>query len=102
MVVNCVAYVDGRRLRDISIEEISDVLKQERSFVWLGLHEPREKLMKQVQEEFRLHDLAVEDAHRAHQRPKFEIYGDCVFVVLHTAQLIDKDVHFGETHLSHN
>ena len=99
MVINCVAYVHGRRLRDISIEEIGEVLRQEGSFVWLGLHEPREKLMKQVQEEFRLHDLAVEDAHRAHQRPKFEVYGDCIFVVLHTAQLIDHDVHFGETHL---
>jgi magnesium transporter len=98
-VVNCVAYSEGQRLGDIGIEDISEVLKRKDSFVWLGLHEPGEKLMKQVQEEFQLHDLAVEDAHRAHQRPKFEIYGDCVFVVLHTAQLIDKDVHFGETHL---
>jgi magnesium transporter len=99
MVVNCAAYAGGRRLRDIRIDEIGDALKEEGSFVWIGLLEPDEKLMKQVQHEFKLHDLAVEDAHRAHQRPKVEAYGDCLFVALHTAQLIGGDVHFGETHL---
>ncbi len=99
MIVNCAVYAGGRRLRDIRIDEISDALEEQDTFVWLGLHEPDEKLMKQVQEEFSLHDLAAEDAHRAHQRPKLEVYGDSLFVALHTAQLIDADVHFGETHL---
>ena len=99
MIVNCVAYANGRRLRDIEIEEISEVLQQPDTFVWLGLLEPSEELMKEVQEEFRLHDLAVEDAHRAHQRPKLEIYGDCLFVVLHTVQVLGSRAHFGETHL---
>lgn len=99
MIVNCVAYANGRRLRDIDIEEISEVLEQPDTFIWLGLLEPSEELMKEVQEEFGLHDLAAEDAHRAHQRPKFEVYGDCLFVVLHTGQLAGGKVHFGETHV---
>lgn len=98
-VVHCVAYRDGHRVRDITIEDISEALKEDGVFVWLGLHEPNEPLMKKVQQEFGLHDLAVEDAHRAHQRPKLETYGDSLFVALHTAQMIDSEVHFGETHL---
>lgn len=98
-VVHCVAYRDGYRVREITIEDISEALEEDGVFVWLGLHEPDEPLMKEVQQEFGLHDLAVEDAHRAHQRPKLEIYGDSLFVALHTAQMIDGEVHFGETHL---
>lgn len=55
--------------------------------MWIGLYEPNEALLRQVQEEFGLHDLAIEDAHRAHQRPKLEEYGESLFVVLHTVQL---------------
>ncbi len=99
MIVNCAAYCEGRRVRDIPISEISETLSRPDTFVWLGLHEPDEKLIKQVQEEFGLHDLAVEDAHRAHQRPKLETYGDSLFVVLHTAQLREGQIHFGETHI---
>ncbi len=99
MVVNSVAYKDGKRVGEISVDQISETLEQPGTFVWLGLHEPSEKLLKQVQEEFNLHDLAVEDAHVAHQRPKLETYGDSLFVVLHTAQLWDGAIHFGETHL---
>ncbi len=97
MVVNCVAYSEGRRIGDIPVSEISETLARADTCVWVGLHEPDEKLMKQVQDEFGLHDLAVEDAHRAHQRPKLETYGDSVFVALHTAQLWEGDVHLGET-----
>lgn len=99
MVVNCVAYTKGRRMCDISVEEISDILEQEAAFVWLGLFEPDEELLKKVQQEFGLHDLAVEDAHRAHQRPKLERYGDSLFIVLHTAQMAGEEIDFGETHV---
>lgn len=98
-VVHCVAYRDGRSTHDIAVEDISEILKQDGTFVWLGLHEPDESIMKKVQYEFGLHDLAVEDAHRAHQRPKLEAYGDSLFVVLHTAQAANGKVHFGETHI---
>jgi len=99
-VVNCVAYDSGgKRIRDITVEEISDVLELDDTFVWIGLHEPSEELLRKIQEEFLLHDLAVEDAHSAHQRPKLEVYGDSLFIVLKTAQFLNGALHFGETHL---
>jgi magnesium transporter len=100
-VVNCAAYVAGRRIADVDVQDISEVLKHEEGFVWIGLHEPSEELLRQVQLEFGLHDLAVEDAHRAHQRPKIERYGDSLFVVLRTVQQREEheDIHFGETHI---
>jgi magnesium transporter len=100
MVVNCVAYsADGRTRRDISIDEISDALAEPEGFVWVGLHEPNAGLLEKLQEEFDLHDLAVEDAHHAHQRPKIEAYGDSLFIAVHTAQLISGCIQFGETHV---
>lgn len=100
MVVNCVAYgKDGVRLPDITLDQISDVLEMPESFVWVGLHEPDEALLEKLQEEFNLHDLAIEDAHHAHQRPKIEVYGDSLFVVLHTAQEVACRIAFGETHI---
>jgi magnesium transporter len=99
-IVNCAAYTDGRRVADVAIQDISEVLKQADRFVWIGLHEPDGDLLKQVQAEFGLHDLAVEDALRAHQRPKLELYGDSLFIVLRTAQLNReaRRIDFGETH----
>ena len=84
----------------LKINEISKVLQQKDQFVWIGLHEPDGDLLIQAQQQFGLHDLAVEDAHRAHQRPKIETYGHTLFIVLRTAQLSGKDsrVVFGETH----
>lgn len=100
MVVNCAAYDrDGRRLPEITLDQISDVLEQPDTFVWVGVHEPDEALLGKLQEEFGLHDLAVEDAHHAHQRPKIEAYGDSLFVVLHTAQEVRCNIAFGETHI---
>lgn len=99
-VVNCAAYSrDGVR-RDISLDAISDVLAvDDGSFVWVGLYEPSEEILDKLQEEFGLHDLAVEDAHHAHQRPKVEAYGNSLFIAIHTAQTVDSHIRFGETHL---
>ena len=99
-VVNCAAYGrDGVR-RDLSLDAISDVLAvDDGSFVWVGLYEPGEDVLDKLQEEFGLHDLAVEDAHNAHQRPKIEAYGNSLFIAIHTAQTIDSHIRFGETHL---
>src|SRR6201991_5367706 len=100
MVVNCVAYRNnGERIGDISIDAISDVLKEPDPFVWVGLHEPDEKLLLKLQEEFDLHDLAIEDAQQAHQRTKIEAYGDSLFIVVQTAQLVGGHIAFGETHI---
>jgi magnesium transporter len=99
-VVNCAAYSDGRRVANISIEAISDHLAKPNGFVWIGLYEPSEDLLRQIQEEFNLHDLAVEDAHRAHQRPKLEAYGDTLFIVVRPAEIEhgSRRIDFGETH----
>jgi len=99
MIVGCVAYADGRKLRDVDLESIPKVLEEGAQFIWLGLHEPDEELLRKVQKVFGLHDLAVEDAHRAHQRPKTEEYGDQLFVVLRTAHLVGEKTEFGETHV---
>lgn len=100
MVVNCVAYRNnGTRLRDIGVDDISEILKEPDTFVWVGLHEPDDSLLLKLQEEFDLHDLAVEDAQQAHQRTKIETYGDSLFIVVQTAQLISGHIAFGETHI---
>jgi magnesium transporter len=100
MVVNCVAYrTNGTRLREITIDDISEILKEPDTFVWVGLHEPDDSLLVKLQEEFCLHDLAVEDAQQAHQRTKVETYGDSLFIVVQTAQLISGHIAFGETHI---
>jgi len=100
MVVNCIAYrKDGRRIGDVTLEAISDVLAEPDTFVWVGLHEPDEELLLKLQQEFGLHDLAIEDAHTAHQRTKIETYGDSLFVVVQTAQLVEGQLALGETHI---
>ena len=98
-VVNCATYSRGCRTANIELDKVHEVLKESNQFVWIGLHEPSEEILEKVQKEFGLHELAVEDARNAHQRPKIELYGDSVFIVLRTAQM-NKEHHteFGETH----
>ncbi|HET7237904.1 MAG TPA: magnesium/cobalt transporter CorA [Terrimicrobiaceae bacterium] len=100
-VIDSAAYAQGVRVADVEIADISEQLKHEDRFVWVGLYEPEEKLLREIQEEFGLHDLAIEDAHSAHQRPKLEQYDNCLFVVLRTAHLAGEPQHveFGETHV---
>ncbi len=86
MVINCVAYKAGKRLTDVTIEDISEVVKEPDTFIWLGLWQPEDAFMRKIQEEFSLHNLAIEDALCAHQRPKIETYGDSLFIVVKTAQ----------------
>ncbi|WP_101925984.1 MULTISPECIES: magnesium and cobalt transport protein CorA [Luteimonas] len=98
-VVNCAVYgPEGKR--DILLDDISDVLAvDDGSFVWIGLFEPAADVLAQLQGEFCLHDLAIEDAGKAHQRPKIEAYGDSLFIVANTAQAIDERIAYGETHI---
>ncbi|MGV3586498.1 MAG: magnesium/cobalt transporter CorA [Adhaeribacter sp.] len=99
-VINCAAYTNGHRIANLKINDIGKILQQTDKFVWIGLNEPDEALLAEAQQEFGLHDLAIEDAHRAHQRPKIETYGDTFFIVLRTAQLQEgqREIAFGETH----
>lgn len=99
MLRSCVAYRLGQRIGEIELEDISEVVKQDDSFIWVALQEPDEPLLLKMQEEFDLHELAIEDARSAHQRPKLEQYGNSLFIVLKTAMLTDDHVALGETHM---
>ena len=96
MLVNCVAYSDGRKLSDISVADISEYLKQPGCFVWVALKDPSSEELAAIQEEFGLHDLAVEDAHHGHQRPKLEEYGSSLFIAMHTIEQNGGDLRAGE------
>jgi magnesium transporter len=99
-VIACAGYAGGRRVADIPIADVSETLAETDQFVWIGLFEPSEKVLREVQAEFGLHDLAVEDALSAHQRPKLEQYDQSLFVVLRTAHVTaEKRLEFGETHV---
>jgi magnesium transporter len=98
-IINCAAYAEGVRVGDVPIEDIGRALGHAHQFVWLGLYEPDEDLLRRVQRQFHLHDLAIEDAYTAHQRPKLEVYEDSLFVVLRTAQRNGGRLEFGETHV---
>jgi magnesium transporter len=96
MLINCAAYENGRKLADIARNEISEYLKRPGCFVWVALYEPELGELEAMQEEFDLHELAVEDAQTGHQRPKIEEYGDSLFVALHTVELEGKELRVGE------
>ena len=96
MLINCVAYQEGKKLSDIPVEDISEYLKLPETFVWVALRDPDQGEIATMQEEFKLHELAVEDAARGHQRPKMEEYGDCVFMTLHIMELNGDEVSAGE------
>jgi magnesium transporter len=98
-VVAAGVYVDGRRVANIAIDEASRWRSKPGHVVWIGLHEPDMALLSSVQRQFELHDLAIEDADHAHQRPKIEQYDDALFIVARTAQLDGDSIAFGETHL---
>jgi magnesium transporter len=91
MLINCVAYQDGQKLADIDKRQISDYLKRPGCFVWVALADPTQEELAEMQAEFDLHELAVEDARHGHQRPKIEEYGDSLFVVLHTVEFTPTD-----------
>ncbi|WP_256104728.1 magnesium/cobalt transporter CorA [Streptomyces sp. ODS05-4] len=85
VIVDCAVYRDGHRTEGAS--DFSHALDGARAsggdtFLWIGLHEPSQEEFDHVTEEFGLHPLAVEDALKAHQRPKLEVYDDSLFMVL--------------------
>jgi magnesium transporter len=91
VIVDAAVYEDGRRVPgNLALSDVPEACHRENAFVWLGLHEPTAEEFDAVRREFQLHELAVEDAICAHQRPKLEIYDETVFVVLKTARYIDE------------
>ena len=96
MLINCVAYQDGKKLAEIGKREISAYVSRPDCFVWVALRDADEAELREMQEEFGLHELAVEDALHGHQRPKIEEYGDSLFAVLHTVEFIGEELNVGE------
>lgn len=96
MLINCVAYQEGKKLSDITVEAISEYLEKPGCFVWVALAEPQPDELAIMQDEFGLHDLAVEDARRGNQRPKIEEYGDSLFVVVQMVELNGDELTIGE------
>ena len=105
MIVDCAHYKDGVRQHEHALtpEQGAELRGEAGSgeFVWIGLHEPDPGDLERLQKLFGLHELAVEDAHAAHQRPKIEEYGEDTFIVLRTAHYREaqEEVHFGEVHM---
>ncbi len=89
MLINCVAYANGKRLADIPRDEISDYVGRDECFVWVALYNPEPAEIDEMAEEFGLHPLAVEDARKGHQRPKIEEYDESLFAALHTVEEAD-------------
>ncbi|WP_410210993.1 magnesium and cobalt transport protein CorA [Aquirhabdus sp.] len=101
-VVNCFAYsrTTGLRVGYLALSDVSEVMAADPDiFVWIGLFEPPAEVLDEVQHEFGLHELAVEDAARGHHRAKIESYEDSLFVIVRTAQLVDREIVFGSTSL---
>ena len=102
MILDCAHYKDGARQDEdpLAIDEAAERSRGD-GFIWLGLHDPEPGELSEVAARFDLPPLAVEDALKAHQRPKLEDYGDGYFLVLHTARYLDdiEEVEFGEVHV---
>jgi magnesium transporter len=96
MLVNCIAYQDGKKLADIPTQGISRYLAQPDTFVWVALKDPSPEELEEMRVEFALHELAVEDARVGHQRPKIEEYGDSIFAVIQLIEMVDHELNVGE------
>jgi magnesium transporter len=96
MLINCAAYQDGKKLGDIRKEEIHDYLSRPGCFVWVALKDATPDELSEMQAQFGLHELAVEDARHGHQRPKLEEYGDSLYAVVHTVEKVGEELNVGE------
>ena len=96
MLINCVAYEDGRKLADIPVSEIHSYIARPDCFVWVALKDPEMGELEAMQKEFGLHDLAVEDAQQGHQRPKIDEYGHSLFAVLQMVENGEEELNVGE------
>jgi magnesium transporter len=96
MLVNCVAYHRGQKLSEIPLSDVRSHLERPDCFVWVALKDPEASELASLQEEFGLHELAIEDAQKGHQRPKIDEYGSSLFVVLHLIEPAGDELLAGE------
>jgi len=99
MLVNSVAYRDGKKIADVAREEIRTYLERNDCIVWVAVRDPELHELDLLEEEFDLHPLAIEDARHGHQRPKFEEYGDSLFFVMHMIEPDGDDLRVGEVEI---
>ena len=98
-VIAAGVYAGGKRVSNIAIEDAREWARRPGHVAWIGLYEPSQELLARVQAQFDLHPLAIEDAGKAHQHPKLEQYGEALFIVARTAQIVNERIGFGETHI---
>ncbi len=99
MLINCVVYQQGAKLADIPVQQINEYLARPDTFVWVALQDATPEELAEMQQQFGLHELAVEDAQHGHQRPKIEEYGPSIFTVMHLVEIDPDDpsaLHVGE------
>jgi magnesium transporter len=99
MIVNSVAYRDGKKIADVQRDEIHSYLQRNDCIVWVAVRDPEPHELDRMEEEFDLHTLAVEDSHHGHQRPKFEEYGDSLFLVMHMIEPEGDELRVGEVNI---
>jgi magnesium transporter len=95
-VVAAHLYRNGKNAKAVSLNEPIDC-KGKSEFVWIGLFEPSEQELEQLEKNYGLHPLAIEDALKANQLPKVDVYGDQLFVMTRTAHLEQDHIAYGET-----
>jgi len=96
MLVNSVAYKDGKKIADVAREDIHTYLARNDCIVWVAVRDPEPHELDLLEEQFNLHPLAIEDAKHGHQRPKFEEYGDSLFLVMHMIEADGDELRVGE------
>lgn len=96
MLINCAAYKDGRKLAEMSVEDIRHYIGRGDCFVWVALKDAVPAELDKMGGEFGLHELALEDAHDSHQNPKIEEYEDSLFIVVKTVEMVDDALKVGE------
>ncbi len=96
MLINCVAYQDGRKLADVGERDIKPYLAEPGCFVWIAHKDPSQMELAALQDELDLHPLAVEDARHGHQRPKIDEFSGSLFTVLHLVEMHQGELTVGE------
>lgn len=99
MLVNNVAYRDGRKIADVPQSEIHQWLARQDCILWMAVRDPDPGELDVIEREFELHTLAIEDARHGHQRPKFEEYGDTLFIVMHMIEPDGEELRVGEVNI---
>ncbi|MDF9896400.1 UNVERIFIED_ORG: Mg2+ and Co2+ transporter CorA [Pseudomonas reinekei] len=98
-VVAAAVYSAGKKVTNITLDEGAAWAAKPGHFVWIGLEEPNAQELSNLQRQFNLHELAIEDALEKHSRPKLETFGDALFIVTYSPIRNEGKLEFIETHI---